>query len=357
MRYLVPEDRYGNGHAQRAVREMAMDSLVRAVITVGHSKLNPGNSAKSFAASRWGSEEANNVANVIKAASAPATTTTTGWAKELSPTVAAFLSNLTPLSAGAALLERVLNLSLDGVGALNIPDLSTLPLADFVKQGSSIPVINATTRIQCSLEPHKFAVIVVLTNEMLASSNAEQLMKTALLESAAPSLDRRLFDANPAVPDLRPAGLLNGITPIAATAGGGYAAMIGDLNKLANAIAPKSGNGGMTFVAAAPQAISVALQLVQGPPWPLLTSTSLPAGTVIAIANAGVVAAAGELPQIDQLKAASLQMSDTPSADLMTGGAVQVGFQNDTTALRLRWPISWAVRDKGAIAVVQNTTW
>jgi hypothetical protein len=355
MRYLVPEDRYGNGHAQRAVQAMAMDSLIRACIVTAHSKLNPGTSTKSFAAARWGTEEANNIASVLRAAAAPAMTSTVGWAKELSPIVVAFLANLVPTSAGADLLGRVLNLSFDGAGTINIPNLN-VPLADFVGQGQPIPVTQATVSIQASLEPHKFAVITMLTNEMLASSNAEALVRDALLQATGPSLDRRLFDSNPAVPDLRPAGLLNGVAPLAATAGGGYAAMVGDLGKLANAIAAKAGNGGMTFVASAAQAIAIALGLVQGPPWPLLTSTTLPAGSVIAIANNGVVAAAGEAPLIDTTPSASVVM-DSSAGAIMGGGAVHAAFQTDTTGLRLRWPISWSVRDPGAIAWLQGTTW
>jgi hypothetical protein len=355
MRYLVPEDRFGNGHARRALNEMAMDSLVRACITTAHGKLNPNTSARSFAASRWGTEEANNIANVIKAASAPAMTSTAGWAKELSPVVQAFLANLVPMSAGADLLGRVLALTFDGAGTINVPTV-TVALADFVGQGAPIPVVSSATSIQATLEPYKFAVITTLTNEMLASANAEALVRTALLEATGPALDRRLFDTNAAVPDVRPAGLLFGITPLGATTGGGYAAMIGDLTKLAGAVAAKAGNGGITLVAAAPQAIAVGLQLVQGSPWPLLTSTTLPAGTIIAIANAGIVAAAGEAPAIDTTKAASVVMDTSPGA-IMAGGAVHASFQTDTTGLRLRWPISWAVRDPGAIAWISGATW
>jgi hypothetical protein len=334
---------------------MAVSSLVRACIATGHAKLNPRTDARSFVASRWGSEEARNVEAVTKAASAPAMTSTPGWAKEFSRVVLAFLRNLTPISASADLLTRVLSLNFDGAGAISIPNLN-VPLADFVGQGAPIPVVDGTVTIQTTLEPHKFATITVLTNEMLNSSNAEQLVRDALLQSTGPALDRRLFDANPAVPDLRPAGLLYGITPLGATAGGGYAAMVGDLGKLANAVAAKSGNGGMTLIAAAPQAIAVGLQLVQGPPWPLLTSTSLPAGTVIAVANAGIVVAAGAAPVIDTTAAASLVMDTAPGA-IMTGGSVRANFQTDTTGLRLRWPISWAVRDPGAIACITATTW
>ena len=92
--------------ANDALDEMAMSSLVRAVIAVGHQKLNPGTQTRAIAASRWGTEEANNVAAVLRAASAPAMTSTVGWAKEFSRIVLAFLTKQ-PLSAGADLLSRV----------------------------------------------------------------------------------------------------------------------------------------------------------------------------------------------------------------------------------------------------------
>src|SRR5262249_32253000 len=141
MRALVPEDLNPDSPARRALNELAMSSLTRAAITVAHNKLNPN--ARGFAASRWGSEEANNIANVIRAASGPATTSGTTWAQPLSPIVAAFLANLVPVSAAADLLNRVLSLNLDGVGALSIPNLN-MGLADFVKEGDPIPVVQAT---------------------------------------------------------------------------------------------------------------------------------------------------------------------------------------------------------------------
>jgi len=41
----------------------------------------------------------------------------------------------------------------------------------------------------------------------------------------------------------------------------------------------------------------------------------------------------------------------------MTGGAVRAMFQTDCLGLRLRWPITWAVRDPRGIAFMQNVLW
>jgi hypothetical protein len=239
------------------------------------------------------------------------------------------------------------------VAVVNMPAL-TIALADFISQGSPIPVLSGTVGIQASLTPCKFAVIVGLSREMVESSNSETLVKTALLESTGPSLDRRLFDNVAATPDLRPAGILNGITPLTAATGGSTDAMVSDIAKLANAVAAKSANGGMTFIASAKQAIAIQLQSLREP-GVVLTSTALPVGTIICVANNGIVAAFDD-PQIDTTSAASWH-ADTAPVPIGSTPVVRTAFQTDTIGLRLRWPIAWSVRDPAAIAVVQGATW
>src|SRR5262249_16983344 len=241
-------------------------------------------------------------------------------------------------------------------GALSIPNLN-MGLADFVKEGDPIPVVQATSGIQTTLEPYKIATIVTLTNELLASSNAEQLVKTALLESTGPAIDRRLFDSNPSVPDLRPGGLLNGITPLtAATNPSGKAdAMADDLQALLTAVAPVAGNGQITVIAAPAQSVAIGLRAFTAFSHAVLSSNQLAPGVVIAVANAGIVAAVGEVA-IDTTRAASW-VADTSPGAILAGGVVHTAFQTDTTGLRLRLPISWAVRDPRAVAWTQGAAW
>jgi hypothetical protein len=345
-----------------AIQARAMDTLVRSCIATAYSKLNPGSrNVRSFTTARWGDAEARSIDAVLtRAASTPATTTTASWAGVFSPIVTAFLANLVPYSAAADLLNRGLKLGFDSAGQVNIPNLA-LPLADFVAQGGAIPIIQGTTSLQGSLAASKFASIVVLSNELIASSNAEALTRDALLQSTGPSLDRRLFDSNAVVPGLRPAGLLRNITPIAATSGSGqpgadYAAMAVDLKNITVAVADKAGNGGGISIIAAPeQALNIVIGLVQGTPWPLLMSSALAPGIVIAVANSAVVSAFGE-PEIDTTRVASVVMDDAAGA-IGAGGTVKAAFQTDMTGVRLRWPITWCLRDPAAIAYVQSTAW
>ncbi len=57
----------------------------------------------------------------------------------------------------------------------------------------------------------------------------------ALADAASKQLDVVVFD-NVAGAGTRPSGLLNGVTPITATAGGGVNAMAGDIGHLAGAL-------------------------------------------------------------------------------------------------------------------------
>jgi hypothetical protein len=341
-----------------ALAEMAMTNLVRACITTVATKLDPNLDGRAYVRQRWGNE-ANSVNTVLKAASTPAMTSTTGWAKELATVTSAFLGNLTPFSAGADLLRRTLGLSFNGVGSINLPTVS-VPLADFVAEGGPIPVVNGVSSIQAVLSPYKFAVITVLSRETIESGNSEALVRDALLQSTGPSLDRRLFDANAGVANLRPPGLLHNITPLTPASGTGQGkddAMKDDLQALLAAVAPVAGNGPIVLIAAPAQAVTIGLRTLQTFSYAVLTSSQLAAGTVIAVACSAVVSAADAGPAIDTTRAASVQMNDSPSSDLMTGGAVRAMFQTDCLGLRLRWPITWAVRDPRGIAFMQNVLW
>jgi hypothetical protein len=242
---------------------------------------------------------------------------------------------------------------------INLPKL-TAPLADFIGENAPIPVVQGASSFETSLEPSKFAVIVVLTREVIESGNAEALTRDALLNSTGPALDRRLFD-NVAGSAVRPPGLLFGKTALtASTATDKLQAMVGDLSALAASVAPYAGNGGIAFVASAKQATAINIGLSRELPYPLAASTSLADGTVICVAVNALVSAVEGGPVIDTTKSATLHMSDTPQAIANAGtmaAPTTVTFQTDTVGIRLRWPLSWALRNAGAIAFVSGVTW
>ena len=147
MQYLTPQERFANGRGG-AQREQLVGVLVRSVIAVAHGVRNPQTTTETFVRSRWGSDAVPDIASVLKAESAPATTFTSGWASELAPITLAIVGALVPFSAGADLQQRGIRLSLHGVKQINIPSLA-VPFADFVAQGASIPVADGNVEHRC----------------------------------------------------------------------------------------------------------------------------------------------------------------------------------------------------------------
>jgi hypothetical protein len=195
---------------------------------------------------------------------------------------------------------------------------------------------------------------------MLASTNAETIFRTALIESAALSLDAALFSANAASADA-PAGLLAGLSPLTPSATTPLQdAMVQDLAKLAGSIARVAGNT-IVFICAPEEAISINLYAPQFP-YDVLTSSALPAKTVIALAPAALVSGYAPVPEIDASREATLHWDSTAPAEIVgSGGAIAspVGtlFQGDKIGLRLRMPLAWVMRASNAIAWMNAVTW
>jgi hypothetical protein len=295
---------------------------------------------------------------VLRAATTPATL---AGNPALARVSVAFLEALVPISAGADLLNRGIGLNFNGAASISVPGIA-IPTASFVGEGKPIPVVQSTTSAGPSLTPFKLAVIATLTGEMMRNTNAETLVRQVLVESTGPALDSALFSANAATTD-HPAGLLNGIAALTPTAAGPSKGevIVDDLQALALAVAPVAGNGNITIIASPDAATALQLRLLQAVEWPVLTSASLAARTVIAVAANAVVSAVEGAPQIDASTVASVHRETVPQPLVDVGGVVArpIGsvFQTDETALRLRWPIGWALRDARGLSWMQNINW
>jgi hypothetical protein len=318
----------------------ALRSFSRAAIAIARNALDPAVNPGDYAARTWPADR--NVPMLLRAAVSP-------FALADAPGLVVlgleFLKALTPVSAGADLLGRGLQVRFDRTGAITIPALAPA-VAAFVSEGEPIPVVEARPAADVTLTRHKLAVIASATREMLNSSAVEELIKTTLLEATGPAVDRVLLSTAAAGPD-RPAGLLHSIPPTPPTTGD----LLDDVAMLTSAVAPVAGNGGIAIVAAPAQAVQINLRTPRAV-YPVLTSTSLSVGTIIAIALPAIVSAL-DSPQIDASRDALVhQESASPAVDL---GGVSVTplrsfYQTDSVGLRLRWPISWALRDPHGIA-------
>jgi hypothetical protein len=165
-----------------------------------------------------------------------------------------FVGSLSPISAGAKLTAAGVKLSLDGINELLVSQRTlSLDAASYAWTSGlgAFPVRNYTLAAAVLGPVKKLVASAAMTRETALHANGEAVISALLREDAAIALDSSLFSTT-AASSSRPAGLLNGVTPITATTGGGTTAMNADLGKLAAAIAAAGGHvENIAFVAAA----------------------------------------------------------------------------------------------------------
>jgi hypothetical protein len=236
-----------------------------------------------------------------------------------------------------------------------------LDAGSWVQEGAPIPVRQLNFTGGLTLVPHKVAVIVVFTEEMVQSSAIEITSRAMLSEALGLALDSAMF-GSAAADATRPAGLLYNVNPIAATVGGGASAAATDIGNLIEALASNHGGKTPLFVVAPKEA--AALKLFAGPhfDYPVVSSASLAAGEIICIEMASFVSAFGAEPEFETVKAFTFHAEDTAPTDI-TGGTpspavpVRNTFQTNSVGLRMILRGSWGMRATGHVAYIAGASW
>jgi HK97 family phage prohead protease/HK97 family phage major capsid protein len=319
---------------------------------------------------------------ILRAASAPAMTTVTGWAAELvQPTYTDLMPLLMPKAILTRLAAKGLALSFGQFGKIIIPTRSRTPTiaGSFVGEGLAIPVRQGAFTTQ-TLTPKKLAVISTWTHEMAEHSipAIEGLIREAIQQDTSVAVDTVLIDANPATA-VRPAGILNGVVATTATPGGGLAALIGDIKALTSALVASTYgnirspvflmNPGDVLSASLASAVNTGIfpfrDEVRGGTLngiPIIDSATVPSKTMILIDAADFVVAGGEAPRMEMSDQATLHMEDTNPQDLVASPSTVAApqrslFQTDSLALRMVLPLNWIIRRAGTVAWTSSVTW
>jgi HK97 family phage prohead protease len=320
---------------------------------------------------------------VLRAASAPAMTSVVGWAAELvQQTWTDFMPLLMPKAVFNRLSARGLALSFGRAGKINIPTRARTPTiaGSFVGEGQPIPVRQGLFTTQ-ALTPKKLAVITTWTREMDVYSTPaiEGLLRDAVQEDTTVAIDSVLLDANPATV-VRPAGLLNGVAALTATAGGGLDAAIGDISQLVSALITSTlGNVRNPVWLLNPGDLHRLRMVIvsQSGVFPFraeidagnldgiafIDSFTVPPRTLILIDAADFVTAGADAPRFEMSDQATLHEEDTAPAPIAPGPSgpasapVRSLFQTDSLALRMIMNLNWTMRRSGMVAWVQNVTW
>jgi hypothetical protein len=302
----------------------------------------------------------------LKAATNPAATTTATWAAELvDQSVADFIANEMPQSAFAQLSQRAMTVTpRPGVGVIKIPSRTSPQVLSgaWLAEGSAKPVFQGSLT-STDLTPYKLAALSSFTEEMLNSTQIEQILREVLSHDLTALLDSALLDAT-AASATRPAGLWNGATAVTASAATPPSeAMMVDLKTLAAAVSSGNPDARVVYVTNPAQAIRVNITSPTKQD-NVITSGYMAAGSVGAV-DANAIAMLVSQPEFALSRNAALHMENTAPLPIATGvqGSATVAaptrsmFQEDAVALRCVLRASWAKRRTGCTALATSVTW
>jgi hypothetical protein len=332
---------------------------------------------------RYGNDEATGV--VLRAAVNPAQTGVAGWASELVQTAQqGFLDRLIPNFIYPALASKGSKYTFGPTaGHIKIPTRTTSQLlaGNWVAEAAPKPVKRLSFS-SITLEPYKLAVISTFSEEMAMYStpSIEGIIRQAMSDDTGVAMDTYLIDAVAASAGVRPAGLLNGVTPLTATATGtNTEKMIADMKQLLAALTAAGSTGQNIVVLVNPaQALSIKFALTSTGDFvfdgltgasarfdvTIIPSAVVATGRVIAIDANEFATATGDTPRFAVSNEATLHEEDTTPLAIGTAGAPNVVaaptrslFQTDSIAIRLSLPVSWAMRRTGFVQTIASVGW
>ena len=321
---------------------------------------------------------------VVKSETAPALTSVSGWASDLVRSgYADFLDALKPSSFYAQLAASGTTVQFGGNNSISLPSqASSNDLAgSFVSEGNLIPV-KRTSYASKILSRYKMAVISHFSKELSRVSvpSIQGLITDSILSDTSRAIDLSLISANPAVPGLSPAGLLNGVT-LGTSAGSTAADILTDIRSLVTPIIEQNGNSasivilmnavqelGLSFATSATGAYMFRDQLSAGRlnGYKVIVSNNIPAGTVIAL-DASSFASAFDAPEFAVSDTASLVQADDDAVDpsvlnknnfgAVTSGKVVSLFQQELIAVRMSLPMSYIMRRDNLVTAIEGVAW
>jgi hypothetical protein len=353
-RSFIPEDR---PPAFRRLR--ASTHLYRAAsVHVRKAATKDRSEPEAIARTLFGNTDEPTRILLQRAASTQATTTTTGWAAEIAQhSVRDMIADITSISAAAEIIGRGLQVDLGTFAQLTIPGrtLTAANAGTWVAEGAAIPVRALAMTNGAVLVPRKLAVIACYTREMAESSLIEDITRQTMGEAAAVSLDAALFGTQPD-DNATPRGLLNGVTALTPTAGGGLAAMVSDIKALFAALS--SNMAGKNAILVVSTDLLASLKLMAGPKFDVevFGSTGLPAKTIVALEPSSFVSGFDATPEFAVSNAGLLHIEDTtPSGP--TSVPAKSMFQIDALALRMTLRSAWGMRATGHVQYITGATW
>ena len=329
------------------------------------------NSAQRWAENHF--KDTPEVATVLKAAVAAGTTSDAEWAgnlveyRDMSGEFVELLRDQTVFDKLTG-VRRV-------PARIRVPTQTAGSTAQWVGETQPKPV-SALGFDQVTLDEHKIAGIVVISQELARSSspNAVDLIQGDLVKAVAARIDATLLDPTAAaVAGVSPASLTNGVTPIAAS-GTDAAALRSDVQDLFTSYLDANMSvSNLVWVMSPGQALAISLMqnalgqaefqgiTPQGGTFfglPVIVSNAVPAtsgGSMIVLINQGSILAADDgVVTLDVSTQASIIMDSDPANSSATPVSM---FQNNMLAVRAERFLTWAKARSNAVAYITGAAY
>jgi hypothetical protein len=300
---------------------------------------------------------------LLRSAQSPAMIGSGGWANALAQTaVYDALVGIGGPSAAAELIRMGLRLDFGRQAAISVPTriVAAADAGGFVVEGSPIAVRQLSLSAG-TLSPMRLAVIITMSELAAETSNTERVVTQLLGEAFRLRLDAELF-SNTAGSTSRPAGLLNSVTPLIATAAGSEA-QEKDIAQLVAALNTAGGGANPVFICSPPQAATLKLRAGTKFDYPILSSGALANGTIAAVEASGFVSVIDPAPDFLVSNSTLLHMEDATPLPLAAGTGPTVAspqrslYQTAAKAIRMIVNMSWTMRASGLVQVINSVNW
>jgi HK97 family phage major capsid protein/HK97 family phage prohead protease len=329
----------------------------------------------------YGNDEGTQI--ILRAAVNPAMTGTAGYAAELVQIAyGGFLDRLIANSLYGPLSETGMRIDFGSNGVVKIPTRTSASKAAgaWVGEGSPKPV-KKISLAPITMTPTKLAVITTFTEEMAFYSTPaiQGILQKAMTDDTQESIDGFLID-NVAASASRPAGLLNGVTPVTASvAATTVQKVIDDLNSLIKPMEAVGGGGKIVLMVNPAQARSLTMVTTTTGDFVfdglaqaaakfgisrIVSSRTVPVGQVIAVDAEWFATATGDTPRFAVSNEATLHEEDTTPLALGTTGTPNVVaapmrslFQTDSIAIRLSIYVTWAMTRASMVQTITAVGW
>lgn len=326
--------------------------------------------ARELAKQHW--KDNPEVSEYIRTVIEAGDTTTSGWASQLVPAAQQMADEFIELLRAATVIGRI-------PGLREVPFNIAVPLQTgggtygFVGEGAPKPVTKPTYG-STTLRFEKVAGIIVITEELarFSSPSAEVLVRNELVNGLTEFLDTIFVGNTPAIANVQPAGIRNGITPVPAS-GTTANAFRSQFNQIMqNMITNKRNPARLVLLMSSGMAMSLSSMInslgqqefpsvnAQGGTYlgiPIVVSQALGTNIVLIDPNE-ILHAAEPAIRIDVSREASVEMDDSPVAG-ETSPVTQITtyksfWQNNLVGIRGEQFNTWKVARTSAVEYISG---